>query len=200
MKTIALYATDTMADWEYGYLAAGIAMAAEQGSEYRLTVVSDGIDEVTSAGGLHIRPDGDVKDLGDIAALILPGGDTWGDGHGTVLGLAVNFLEKGIPVGAICGATLGLARTGALDVRPHTSNALEFLGTATEYAGSEHYQDARVVVDGSLVTAPGTAPLEFAKALFELLELFPQPVIDAWYGLYTTGERKYYDRLVGASE
>ena len=30
MTTIALYATDTMADWEYGYLTAGLAMAREQ--------------------------------------------------------------------------------------------------------------------------------------------------------------------------
>jgi hypothetical protein len=29
--------------------------------------------------------------------------------------------------------------------------------------------------------------------------LFPPPVIDAWYGLYTTGERRYFDALVGQS-
>nr|WP_296771622.1 DJ-1/PfpI family protein [Rhodococcus sp. (in: high G+C Gram-positive bacteria)] len=200
MKTIALYATDTMADWEYGYLVAGVAMAREQGDDrYQLTVVSDGGDEVTSLGGMHIRPDGAVVDLetSELAALILPGGNTWDAEHDAVLGLAGEALDRGTPVGGICGATLGLARIGILNDRPHTSNALEFLGTATEYSGSEHYRDERTVVSGSLVTAPGTAPLEFAKALFEMLELFPPPVIDAWYGLYTTGEKKYFDQLQG---
>ncbi|MGA9870593.1 MAG: DJ-1/PfpI family protein, partial [Rhodococcus sp. (in: high G+C Gram-positive bacteria)] len=134
----------------------------------------------------------------ELAALILPGGDTWGSGHANVLELAAEMVKRDVPIGAICGATLGLARHGLLDARRHTSNALEFLQAAPEYAGAEHYSDERVVVDGTVVTAPGTAPLEFAKALFELLELFPQPVIDAWYGLYKTGERKYYDQLVGA--
>lgn len=27
MKTVILYATDTMADWEYGHLLAGLTMA-----------------------------------------------------------------------------------------------------------------------------------------------------------------------------
>ncbi|MGA9871314.1 MAG: thiamine biosynthesis protein ThiJ, partial [Rhodococcus sp. (in: high G+C Gram-positive bacteria)] len=64
MTTIALYATDTMADWEYSYIVAGVAMAREQGSDrYQLKVVSDGRAEVTSLGGMHIRPDGDLADL-----------------------------------------------------------------------------------------------------------------------------------------
>lgn len=198
MKTIALYATDTMADWEYAYLVAGVAMAREQGSDrYQLKVVSDGGGQVTTLGGIRILPDGDLTELSEVAALILPGGNTWDAGHSKVLGLAVDLLEKGIPVGGICGATLGLARVGALNSRPHTSNAPEFLGTASEYTGAELYREERAVSDGTLVTAPGTAPLEFAKALFEILELFPQPVIDAWYGLYSTGEKKYYDQLAG---
>ncbi|MDJ0394398.1 DJ-1/PfpI family protein [Rhodococcus sp. G-MC3] len=201
MKTIALYATDTMADWEYGYLVAGIAMAREQGDErYQLKVVSDGGFEVTSLGGMHIRPDGDLADLdaSNLAALVLPGGGGWAHAHSAVLGLAGRLLDQGVPVGGICGATLGLGRMGLLNNRPHTSNAPEFLTMATEYTGAEHYREERTVVGGTLVTAPGTAPLEFAKALFEILELFPQSIIDAWYGLYTTGEKKYFDQLRGA--
>lgn len=201
MSTIALYATDTMADWEYAYITTGIAMARGQGNaKYQLKVVSDGADVVTTAGGLRIMPDGDLTDLdiSDLATVILPGGDTWGRGHAKALDLAADALGRGVLVGAICGATLGLARIGVLNARPHTSNALEFLTTATEYDGTEHYRDERTVVDGNLVTAPGTAPLEFSKALFEQLELFPQPIIDAWYGLYSTGEKKYFDQLQGA--
>ena len=47
MKTIALYATDTMADWEYSYLVAGIAMAREQApGRYQLKILSDGGGDV----------------------------------------------------------------------------------------------------------------------------------------------------------
>lgn len=200
MSTIVLYATDTMADWEYSYLVAGVAMARERGdNRYELRVLSDDGQEVTTLGGLHVRPDGDLSDLDteSVAALVLPGGNTWNEGHEKVLGLASALVEKGTPVGGICGATLGLARTGLLNAKKHTSNALEFLTSATEYSGSLYYEDARVAVDGTLVTAPGTAPLEFSKAIFELLQLFPQPIVDAWYGLYSTGEKKYYDVLAG---
>ena len=39
-----------------------------------------------------------------------------------------------------------------------------------------------------------------ARAVFEALDLFPASITDAWYGLYTTGERRFYDQLVGAGE
>lgn len=200
MKTVALYAMDTMADWEYSYIVAGLTMAAEFAPDrYRLVVASDGpVEEVRTLGRLRIRPDTTLDRLDDVAVLILPGGESWATGHDAVLDMARTLLTAEIPVAAICGATLGLARTGMLDNRPHTSNAAEFLTTAAEYKGSEHYVESRTVKDGALITAPGTAPVDFSKAVFEALDLFPQPVIDAWYGLYTTGDKKYYDQLASA--
>ncbi|OZD04917.1 thiamine biosynthesis protein ThiJ [Rhodococcus sp. 06-235-1A] len=199
MTTIALYATDTMADWEYGYLTAGLAMAREQDPDAnRLIVASETGQAVTTMGGLRITPDVGLADLPTLDALILPGADSWESGHDTVLKLAAELVAAGTPVAAICGATFGLARTGLLDDRPHTSNAAEFLTAATEYRGAEHYRDEKAVSDGTVITAGGVNPLEFAKLVFERLNAFPQPVIDAWYGLYTTGERKYYEQLAGA--
>ena len=52
--------------------------------------------------------------------------------------------------------------------------------------------------DDGLITAPGFAPVDFSAAVFRRLELFPPEITDAWYGLYTTGERHYFDALVGA--
>ncbi len=88
--------------------------------------------------------------------------------------------------------------TGLLDDRPHTSNAAEFLTQAAEYRGAEHYREEKAVSDGTVITAGATAPIEFAKLVFERLDVFPQPIVDAWYGLYTTGERRFYDQLTGA--
>ena len=204
MKNVVLYLTDTLADWEYGYVSAGLAMAEQSApGRYGLVTVGDqGIDSVKTAGGIRMVPETRINDLeeDDIAMLVLIGGDTWEDGHDAILGLASRLLGSGTPVAAICGATLGLARSGLLDERDHTSNAAEYLAGVAGYAGEDRYVDAKAASDRDVITASGVAPVDFAKAVFERLTLFPQPVIDAWYGLYTTGERRYYDQLVGAEQ
>ena len=199
MNDVVLYATDTTADWEYAYLTAGLALAAgQEPHRFRLPVLADGQDEVTTKGRRRLRTDGDLGDVApeDVALLVLPGADTWSDGHGRVLELARVLLERRTPVAGICGATYGLARAGLLDDRAHTSNAPDFL-VPSGYAGAGRYLDERVVVDGDVITAPATAPVDLAAAVFRRLELFPPATIDAWYGLYTTGERRWFDALVG---
>lgn len=201
MKDVILYATDTMADWEYGYLTAGLAMAAEQQpGRFRLRVLGDHRDEVTTLGRLRVRTDGDLGDVAvdDVALLVLPGASTWSTGHERVLALAHTLLRQRRAVAAICGATYGLAQAGLLDDRRHTSNAADYL-SPLGYAGAERYVDEPVVDDDGLITAPATAPVDFTAAVFRRLELFPAPAIDAWYGLYTTGERRYLDALAGAA-
>lgn len=199
MTDVVLYATDTMADWEYGYLTAGLAWVED--GPYRLRVLGDGPDRVTTKGRLRLATDGDLTDVDEdeTAMLVLPGADTWDAGHEAALALAGRLLARGVPVAAICGATYGLARVGLLDERDHTSNAPDFL-PPTGYAGAARYRDVPVVEDRDLITAGATEPVDFAAAVFRRLTVFPPAVIDAWHGLYTTGERRYYDALVGAGD
>ena len=202
MKDVVLYATDTMADWEYAYLTTGLAMAADATpGRFRLRLLADGQDEVVTKGRLRLRTDGDLDDtnLDDTALLVLPGADSWSDGHARALELASDLLDRHTPVAGICGATYGLARAGLLDGRRHTSNAPDFL-TPSGYAGAGTYVDERVVVDDDLITAPATAPVDFSAAIFRRLQLFPPEITDAWFGLYTTGERRYFDALVGEAD
>ena len=111
-------------------------------------------------GGVAVRPDVALEALRPSASglLMLPGGPGWDDAgaHGPALAAAQRFLDAGVPVAAICGATAGLARSGQLDARPHTSNALSYL-KGTGYAGAESYVDEPAVSDGVLITAGGTA-------------------------------------------
>ncbi|PWC03656.1 DJ-1/PfpI family protein [Agromyces badenianii] len=195
-RLVVLYATDTMADWEYGYVVAGLGMTE---GAFPVVCAGETTAEVRTMGGLNLRPDAAIAELDpeQIALLVLPGADTWAEGHEPVLALAARLVEAGTPVAAICGGTLGLARAGLLDERRHTSNAPDFLQQAVGYTGAELYSDERAVVDGAVITAGATAPVDFARAVFEALDAMPAPVIDAWYGLYTTGERRYYDALVG---
>lgn len=200
-QTVVFYATDTMADWEYGYVLAGLAMAEEQApGRFRVLVASDDGRPVTSMGGLRVTPESGLTGLdpAEIAALVLPGAESWDGGHDHTLNLARELLASDRVVAGICGATYGLARAGLLNDRQHTSNAAEYVAAAPGYSGAGRYQEERAVSDRGLITAPATAPVDFAKAIFEALDVFPQPVTDAWYGLYTTGERRFYDALVGA--
>lgn len=132
-NTVYLYVFDTMADWEIGYLMAEI----NSGRYYKkglmpLKVVTVGITKttITTMGGLKILPEIELKEcsVNDAIALILPGGNTWTEAiHAPVIKMAEEYLEKGIIVGAICGATIGLAMGGILDKRYHTSNDLGYL-------------------------------------------------------------------------
>lgn len=199
MRDVVLYATDTMADWEYGHVLGGVATAEGQApGRFRVRVLSQDGGPVTTLGGLRVEADGGVGDAdpATTAVLVLPGANTWDEGHQAALATASAMLAAGVPVAAICGATMGLARAGLLDERDHTSNAPEFLA-ATGYAGADRYIEARAVADDGVITAPAAMPVDFAAEVFRAIGLFPEPVIDAWYGLFTTNERRYFDALQG---
>lgn len=203
-KTVHLFVLDTMADWEPGYAVSGINQPAYQANPGRYVVRTVGAtrDPVRTLGGVTILPDlaADEVAPGDSAMLILPGSMTWDQGeHAAAAEKAREFLEAGVPVAAICGATSGLARRGILDARPHTSNAPEYLA-ATGYAGQAHYAGGRAFSDGDLITASGTAPVEFARLIFERLELYDPPVLEAWYRLYSTGHASAFYALEAGGE
>lgn len=183
---LALY--DTLADWEYGHAVAHLRNPQWQKRPGHVTVatVAASPDPVTTMGGLRIVPDLTLDRLHprDSAMLILPGNDIWNtDAFTPFTRAAARFLDAGVPVAAICGATGGLAAAGLLDDRAHTSNAAEFL-QSTGYRGAARYVDEPAVIDGDLITASGIAPVEFARAILERLDVYEPDVLDAWYRLY----------------
>jgi putative intracellular protease/amidase len=199
---VHLYIFPGFADWEAAFATAGIQSPAYQiePDRYEIRTVAAGGGIVRSMGGLTILPDLTLPQLkdADSAMLILPGGAGWdhADGHALALNHAGEFLERGIPVAAICGATAGLARRGWLDDRPHTSNALAYLKNERGYAGSARYEDAAAVRDpGRLITASGMASLDFAREIFAELGLYEQATLEAWYQLFKTGRSEYFARL-----
>lgn len=203
-RAVHLFVFDTLADWEPGFAIAGINspdFQREPGA-YRVRTASVGGRPVTTTGGLRIQPDMalDAVNPAESAMLILPGGDTWdAGGNGEAVQLARAFLDAGVPVAAICGATAGLARGGVLDTRPHTSNMRDYL-EATGYAGGALYRDEAVVSAGDLITASAMAPLEFARAIFERLDLYAPDALAAWYGLFSTRRPEYFTALMHAGQ
>ena len=204
-QTVHLFVLDMMADWEYGYAVAGINQPMFQLNPGRFAVRTVGPtrDPVRTMGGLALIPDMQLAELRpeESAMLILPGSSAWEEGaHADAVDKARAFLDAGVPVAAICGATWGLANAGLLNARAHTSNAPEFLSAVPGYTGGEHYVDAPAHGDGHLITASGTAPVDFARAIFARLGLYAPPVLDAWYTLHKHGDPAGFYALMAAEE
>ena len=206
-NTVHLAVYDTLSDWEVGYVTAHINKSDWQRSpgRYRVVTVGPTSEPITTMGGLRITPDLALNQLSpaDSSMLILTGSQTWGPtnlgDNLAFLEVARQFLDAGVPVAAICGATLGLASAGILDDREHTSNAMQFVQCAPTYRGSEHYRDAPAVADRGLITASGTAPVAFARAIFDALDLYSPAVLQAWFELYGTGDPNAFFRLERAA-
>ncbi|MEU7895591.1 DJ-1/PfpI family protein [Nonomuraea sp. NPDC049152] len=191
---VAVY--DTLADWEVGH-----AIAHLRGARYDVRTVGESLDPVTTAGGMRVLPDLTVADLDPAgsAMLILPGAYTWEEGNHAFGRKARRFLEAGVPVAAICGATAGLAREGLLDDRDHTSSAPEYLA-ATGYAGAARYQDVPAVTDGDLITASPVAPVEFAREVLARLGVYEPKVLHAWYRLFGEQDASAYPEFAAGAQ
>ena len=181
---------DTLADWEVGYLLVELRSGRFTGTPWNIVTVAESRDPITTMGGIRILPDLLLDELDPASSnlLILPGADLWDAGGGQQFTkAAARFLDAGVPVAAICGATAGLARAGLLDSRHHTSAAAEYLA-ATGYAGADYYVNERAVVDGDLITAGPQSPVQFARATLGRLGTASDQTLEAYEALFHRGD------------
>lgn len=201
-KIVYLFIFNTLSDWEIGYVTAGInnPMMQVNPQKYQLKTFSLDGKPIRTIGGLLITPDTSLSELifSDAEMLILPGGKSWDEGgNQEVIFLAKKFRENHIKVAAICGATFGLAKSGLLDSVRHTSNSKDYL-LRSNYQGVKHYINELSVSDAGIVTASGTAPLEFSRDIFKELQLYKDEVLNAWYKLFKTGTPEAFAELMNA--
>jgi putative intracellular protease/amidase len=195
---VAVY--DTLADWEVGHLTAELHTGRFTATPFDVVTVAESREPITTMGGVRIAPDALLAELdpGDSDLLILPGAEMWDAGGGEAFAAAAGrFLETGVPVAAICGATAGLARAGVLDERNHTSDAAEYLA-ATGYAGADRYVDERAVVDGDLITAGSSSPVQFACATLGHLGLASAAKLDAYEAVFDRADPRGFGVLMPA--
>lgn len=201
-QVVLLFVFDTMADWEAALAVAAInspRFQAEPG-RYRVLTVAATLEPVTTMGGVRILPDVALHSVTPDcnAMLILPGGIAWENGgNAEALRLAAQFIAAGVPVAAICAATLALARVGLLDHLRHTSNAREYL-ISSGYRGAGFYCGVPAITDQNVITATGLAPVDFAREIFKMLHLYSPASIEAWYAMFKHGDASKYYALATA--
>lgn len=170
MTTIVTILTEDYADWETALLNA----AARSYYKIDTRFATPQGKPVTSSGGLKVTPDLAVEDI-DVAvidALVVNGGAAWSRHDAPdIAQVLIAARDAGKTVAGICDGTLTLARAGLLDAVKHTSNSVNNL-LPTGYGGAALYQDQpEAVVDGKIVTAPGTAPVSFMGGVMQTLGL-----------------------------
>ncbi len=187
-EAVYLLVVDGFADWEPAH---AVAELRRQG-HYRVEVVGLTSGPVQSMGGIRVLPSTGIADVdpADVAAFLLPGGDRWESApvEPEIEQLLNRLDAQGVPIAAICGATVAIARLGLLRGRRHTSNGLEYLRSQVPgYADAAHYVDTLAVRDRGLITASGLGDVEFARELFEELNVMTPDDRAAWASIFRSG-------------
>lgn len=179
---------------EVVYLSQAIASdeyALKEKPKYVNKVVAPTMEPVKSIGGFRTLPDYSFETMpDDYAALVLIGGFGWTTPVAEqVEPIVRQAIEKRKVVGAICNGASFMAKCGFLNTVKHTGNGLEQLKIwgGDNYINPEGYTHAQAVSDKNIVTANGSATLEFAKELILLLENDVPERIEMYYQFYKQG-------------
>lgn len=176
------------AEHEAVYLAQAVAsdeFALKSNPKYVNKVVAPTMEPVKSIGGFHTVPDYSFETMpDDYAALVLIGGFGWGTPVAEeVVHVVREAIGKGRIVGAICNAASFMAQHGFLNNVRHTGNGLEQLKLwgGDNYTNPGGYVHAQAVSDRNIVTANGSATLEFAREMLMLLKNDTPRRIEMYY-------------------
>lgn len=187
MKTILYVILEQFADWELAYLSSAVNMLGEGKCENKIVALTK--NAVTSIGGVKCLPDCDLQNIpDDYDALILIGGLSWHDEKAIELKPLIEAcLKDGKVLGAICDACRFLGSVGALNNVKHTANSLAELQQHAAYTNAQGFIPRQAVADNMVITANGTAPLEFAREVLTALSVASEEKIKGWYDFHKLG-------------
>jgi putative intracellular protease/amidase len=184
-KAVYLLVVEGFADWEPAHAVAEL----RRNGQYRVEAVGLTSAPVRSMGGICVLPSTIVTEVdpADVAAFILPGGDRWETSpvEQEIEQLLNRLDAQRVPIAAICAATVAITRLGLLRGRRHTSNGLEYLrSNVPGYSEAANYVDTPAVRDRGLITASGLGDVEFARELFEELNVLSVEDRAAWATIF----------------
>lgn len=188
-KTILFVILQQYADWEAAYITSAITMLGQE--QYDIKTVSLSKDYVQSIGGFRVLPDYDAASVPkDYEALILIGGMSWrNENTQQIKTLVQECCQKGKVLGGICDASAFLGTVGVLNDVMHTSNDMNDLKrwAGSVYTGETKYIAKQAVRDKNIITANGTAPMEFAKEILLALNVADEDKVSEWYNFHKLG-------------
>jgi putative intracellular protease/amidase len=187
-QAIHILVFEGFADWEPAHALAELRRSGNR------SVVAVGFDHepVTSMGGLRVAPDRALNAIqpSEVEIFIVPGGDLWESSYpeAELSQILNDLVTAGIPIAAICGGTLAVARAGLLNDRRHTSNMPGYIDEhAPDYSGAPMYEVVPAVNDRGVITASGLAPVEFAREIFRQLKIFSAADEELWFDMFKNG-------------
>lgn len=170
------------------YLSQAIAsdeFALKQNPKYINKTVAPTFEPIKSIGGFTTLPDYSFETMpGDYAALVLIGGFGWSTPVAEqIVPIIRQAIEKGKIIGAICNGASFMAKHGFLNSVKHTGNGPEQLKLwgGDNYTNPDGYIHTQAIKDKNIVTANGSAALEFAKELLLLLENDSPERVEMYY-------------------
>lgn len=190
MNEVLIFVIEDFADWEVAHVSSEIN---KHGTGYTIKTVS--IDKMPkkSMGGLTVLPDYSITDIlkkEDIPAmLVIIGGTKWKEKKNKkAIKLVEKFIDEKVPIAAICDGVTFIAEYGYLDNIKHTGNTIEYLKKgALNYKGEKNFVEEQAVIDENIITANGTAYLEFGKIILETLNLLKGEKLEEWYNFWKYG-------------
>lgn len=175
-QKILLFIFDNMTDYEITFIAH--LLKADAGKEVITISYEDRLVKGTS--GLVYKPDKLVKDVlnDEVEGLIICGG-WFGEVREELIELIRKLNSQNKLLAGICGAgTFFLATAGILNkvsyttpITSWTEKHMEIFGEADPFP-RDNYIEKRVVADKNIITALGTAFLDFAVEICNWLQLF----------------------------
>ena len=155
---------DNYADHETVYLMEAIAsdeFALKENPKYVNRIVAPTLEPVQSIGGFGWST--------SVAEKVVP--------------IVTKAIKQNHIVGAICNAVSFMAKHGFLNAVKHTGNGLDQLKLwgGDNYTNADGYIHVQAARDKNIVTANGSATLEFAKELLLLLENDTPERIEMYY-------------------
>ena len=193
-KNVYLFVCDNFADWEP---ALAIAMISDRYTaiprRHAFRVVTFGLtkDPVTTFGGLAVVPDTtiDAVDPESAAMVILPGSTIYEKNDPVALVPLIRAcIDRNVPVAAICGGTLFLAKHGFLNKVRHTSAGPGWLKShAPAYRGEKFYVSEPCVTDNRIITANPLGFVEFAYTIIKTLDVYEPAILEFWISAVKNG-------------
>ena len=175
---------DGLADWELAHALCEI----NKSGKFEVVSVGFSKEPIKTMGGIKLSPDITLDEVtpAEAGIFMLPGGDMWQlNSHENLKTLLRRLHAENIPIGAICGATLEIARAGLTRNIRHTSNSKDYLkAMVTDYGDADSYVDELAVTDGNIITASGLGCVDFAREVIKELKLYDEADTQLWFEMF----------------